>query len=230
MIPGLKTDVLPDTATSTVTGIDIVLNQGVKDIAAYTGCLPTNKKFNVVASKGTATSPYIISTVIANYLTMKGGGLWRNQGTVASPQWKKLNPCTIEWLDANRSNWHEIADGTPEDYAIDGDNLYVVPAASSALSEGLWLFYGKMPDPMSNNAHYPFSGSATELTHLTPFDMAIIYYARSILSPMLNKETGENLSIAEYTKEREEKWGEIKSRPDIAQSEDACLSGSPIRA
>lgn len=227
MMPGMKTDVLPDTSTSTQAGLDLVLNEGVKDISDFTACLPTNKKFNAVASQGTAANPYIISSVIGNFLTMGGGGFLWNEGTATVPQWKKLNPRTIEYLDENRSNWKEVADGTPEDYAIDGDNLYVIPAPVSSLTEGLWLFYSKSPTTMVNANVYPFSGTTTELTHLSKFDMAIIYYARAKISPMLNKETGENLSFVEYKNERQEKFNLLRRRGDLAQV--ATFQGPLIR-
>ena len=128
VIPSLKTDVVPNVTTATQIGLDLVLNEGVKDIAAFTGCLPTNKKFNAVASQGTVANPYKISSVANDYLTMNGGGLAWNAGTAAVPQWKTLNPQTIEWMNENRSNWREIAAGTPEDYLIDNDNIIIVPA------------------------------------------------------------------------------------------------------
>ena len=218
MIPGLKTDVLPDIATSLITGIDIILNLAVRDIASYTACLPTNKKFDATAAQGSVSSPYIISTAIGNYLTMGGGGLWWNQGTSTSPSWKKLNPKTVEYLDENRSNWHEVAAGTPEDYAIDGDNLYVVPAPVSSLSSGFWMFYSKTPSDMSTTTHYPFSGTTTELSHLSIFDMAIIYYARWKSMPMLGKDVIDNYGINQklYHAEREEKFSLLKSNMDLA--------------
>lgn len=221
--PGATTGVIPSDNVL----LDLILNKGVEEIAAYTACLPTNKKFNAVASQGDASDPYIISTVIGNYLTVGGGGLWWNQGSVASPQWKKLYPRTIEYLDENRTNWHEIADGTPEDYTIDGDNLYIVPAPVSSLTSGLWLFYSKTPGTMSDATHYAFSGSTTNLTHLSMFDFAIVYYARSKISPMLNKETGENLSYAEYIKERDEKFDLLKNNADFAQQ--ARFQGPLVR-
>ena len=108
MIPGCKVDVVPDTV------LDLLINEGVKDIAAYTKCLPTNKRFNAVASQGTALNPYVLSSVIGDYLVVDKPGLWWNQGTVAAPDYKKLNPRTQEWLDGNRPNWRDIDDGYPQ--------------------------------------------------------------------------------------------------------------------
>jgi hypothetical protein len=228
VIPSLSTSVMPNLTTATQIGLDLILNEACKDIAAFTGCLPTNKKFNAIASQGDASNPYIISTVIGNFLTMAGGGLAWNAGSATVPQWKTLNPRTIEWMNENRSNWREIADGTPEDYIVDGNNLIVVPAPVSSLTEGFWLFYGKIPTVMSVEGAYPFSGSTVELTHLSPFDMSIIYYARMVISPAFNLQTNENLSLAQYMKERQEKWSLIKSRPDLAQV--AKWQGNLIRA
>jgi len=217
MIPSLKLDVLPDVTTSTQVGLDLLLNEAVKDIAVYTGCLSANKKFNAVASQGTVANPYIISTVIGNFFTPAGGGICWNQGTVAVPQWKTLNPRTIEWMNDNKPNWREIAEGTPEDYVIDGDNVIITPAPDTSLASGFWMFYGKAPVTMTASNVYPFTGNTTELTHLSIFDMAIIYYTKNRIAPMFNKETNENLSLAEYMKEREEKWRLITKRDDLAQ-------------
>jgi hypothetical protein len=217
MVPSLKVDVLPNVTTATQVGLDLILNEGVKDIAAFTGCLSTNKKFNAVASQGTVANPYIISTVIGNYLTMAGGGLCWNQGTVTVPQWKTLCPRTIEWMNDNKSNWREIADGTPEDYVIDGDNIIITPAPVASLTSGLWLFYGKAPTSMVADSSYPFTGSTVEMTHLSIFDMAIILFARNKISPMFNKVTDANITLLEYIKERKEKWELITKRDDLAQ-------------
>lgn len=224
IIPGCKSDVVSDTL------LDIILNAGTKDITAYCECLPTNKKFNAVASQGTAILPYALSSVIANYLCIGGGGLWWNEGDNTTPNWKKLEPRTIEWLDENRPNWHEISDGSPEDYAIDGDNLYVVPAPSAALTNGFWMFYTKMPSEMTSTSAYPFSGTTTEYTHLTPFDFAIIYYARWKILPMLGKEFAQdefNRNQNLYIKERAEKLSLYRRRPDIAQT--AIFQGPAVR-
>jgi hypothetical protein len=214
IIPGCKSDVVNDTL------LDILLNEGVKDITAYCDLLPTNKKFDAVASKGDISNPYLLSSSIGNYLSMGRGGLWWNEGDNTTPKWKKLNPRTVEWLDENRPNWHEIADGTPEEYAIDGNNLYVVPAPVSSLTTGLWLFYNATPNKMTTTSQYPFSGTTVEYTQFSIFDFAIIYFARWKIIPMLGKDSMNddfNRNQNLYIKERAEKLGLSRRRGDIAQ-------------
>jgi len=224
MIPGLKTDVCSDTL------LDSILNAGVRDIATFTQCLPTNKKFNAVADQGNVGNPYILSSVITNFLVAGKGGLYWNRGTVAAPDYFKLNPRTIAWLDANRPNWKDLDSGTPQDYAIDGDNLIVVPAPSASLTNGFWLFYAKSPSSMTVVTQYPFSGTTTEYTHLSMFDMAITYYVRWKAMPMLNKDYIDNYNLAKglYVNERTEKSYLLKRRPDIDNSEDAAFKGPKI--
>lgn len=227
----LKTDVLPDASSALSIGIDIVINEAIKDIAASTLCLPTSKKFNAVASQGTAINPYLISSVIGNFLCAGKGALHWNQGTVAAPQWKRLDPRTVAWLEENRPNWKEISDGSPQEYAIDGDNLYIIPAPVSSLSNALWLFYNQTPSPMSADASCPFSGTTTEMAHLSMFDMAIIYYTRWKCMPMLGKEYNQdNYSLQKnlYINEREEKKAWLKRRPDIANDSYASFKGPKI--
>lgn len=218
-IPGCKTDVVSDTI------LDLLLNEAAKDIVSFTKCLPTNKKFSAVATQGDLASPYVISTVIGDYLMPDKGGLWWNQGTVAAPDYKQLYPRTIAWLDRNRPNWRDISDGSPEDYAIDGNNIIVVPAPVSSLSNAFWLFYIKTSTNMTATTHYPYTGSTTELTHLSIFDLALVKFVAWQVYPMINKTGDSNLSLQEYLKLRQEKTSLLKRRPDIGNSPDAALKG-----
>jgi hypothetical protein len=219
MIPACKTDVVSDTV------LDLFINEAVKDISANAKCLTTTKKFNAVADQGSASNPYVISTVIADYLVADKGGLWWNEGTVAVPDYTQLNARTVAWLNENRPDWQDLSSGYPEDYAIEGNNLYIVPAPVASLTDGFKLFYIKIPSTMINAGSYPFSGSTVEFTHLSMFDFAIIYYCRWKISPAFNKDGTENLSLQEYMKERQEKIYLMNRRPDISNSSDSAFKG-----
>lgn len=204
--PGLKESV----ASNTV--LDLELNNGAKDIAAYCVCLPTNKKFNVVANQ----SEYHLSVVIGNYLVMDKPGLWWNSGTATTTKWEKLDCETLASLDANYPTWRDLSSGSPERYTIDGDIIIISPPPDTALTEGFKLYYGAESVDMTEEGHYPFSGSTTEYTHLSIFDEAILLYAKSKLMPELNKLNDENLTHQKYLAEREEKRKLFKRRPDIS--------------
>lgn len=216
MCPGAKVNVIDNTT------VDLIINEGVKDIAAYTVCLKANKKFAVTADQ----SEYSLSTVIADYLAVDKSGLWWNNGT----QYQPVYPRTLKWLDENKPTWRNLGAASPYDYTIDGDILTVVPKPQTTLTNGFWLYYGKKPTAMSADGHYPFSGSATEWTHLSIFDMAIIKYAKWVIEPILNKDQDANLSYQEYIREREEKKNLFYQRKDIAHSSDVGLRGPSVRA
>lgn len=216
LIPGAKVQVIDNTT------LDLILNMGVDDIAAYTLCLKANKKFDVVASDG----EYDLSVVIADYLGVDKSGLWWYNGT----QWKQLYPRTLQYLDQFRPTWRNLSAGSPQDYTIDADILTVVPKPETAVTEGFWLYYGKVANPMSAEAHYPFSGSTTEFTHLRIFDMAIVLYAKKTIEPMLSKEADANLSLQEYLNEREIKMNMLYRRKDIAHSSDTKFQGPSVRS
>jgi hypothetical protein len=215
LIPGAKIQVI-DNAT-----MDLVLNEGVKDIATYTLCLKTNKKFTVTDGK----FEYDLSTLIGDYLTPDKSGLWWNNGSV----WRQLNPVTLKYLDEFKTNWRSLGEASPMDYSIDGDILTLSPTPNTTLANGLWLYYAERPISMTEDSHYPFSGSATELTHLSIFDFAIILFAKMRLEPMLNKTADANLSMQEYIREREEKMNLLYRRKDVISSSDTRLQGPAIR-
>lgn len=214
MIPGAKLQVINNDV------LDLILNEGVKDIAAYTICLKTNKKFNAEAN----VSEYNLSSKLGDYLTVDKPGLWWYN----TSQWRPVYPKTLKWLDENKPNWRDSSSGSPLYYSIDADILTITPAPDTAATNGLWLYYGKKPTAMTAEGHYPFSGSTTELTHLSMFDMAIIKYAKWCIEPMLNKEGDSNLSLQEYMKERAEKMSLLYKRKDISASPATRLQGPRV--
>jgi len=135
----------------------------------------------------------------------------------------------LAWLDKNRPNWRSLSAGSPQDYSIDGDVLTVVPKPITAVTDGFWLYYGKQAPIMTAPEHYPFSGSTTELTHLSMFDMSIVYYAKWKIEPILSKENSEDLTEMNYKKEREEKFTLFKRRRDVSASDAAKFAGPTVR-
>lgn len=207
----------------TQTVLDLILNNGVRDIAAYTACLKTNKTFTITADD----DDYDLSTVIGDYLVMDKPGLWWYDGT----QWKQLYPRTLKWLDEKRPGWRDYDSDDPENYTIDGDILTLSPPPNTTLANGLKLYYGKAPTDMTIAGHYPFSGSTTELTHLSVFDDAILEYWRWKARLALNKgEDAYKMGESAYVRIREEKFNLFKRRPDISSNKNTRLQGRIVRA
>jgi len=205
-IPAAKSSVLDNTT------LDLILNNAVVDIAAYTCCLKTNKKFAVVADQ----SEYNISSVIGDYLVSDKPGLWWNAGTASAPNWIKIDSATMKSLDNDQPVWRDLESGNPDTYSIDGDILTISPPPDTSLADGFWLYYGKAPVAMSSNDSYPFSGSATEYTHLMIFDESILRYAKWRVDPVFGKEHSNDVTEAAYKREREEKFQLFKQRRDIS--------------
>lgn len=219
----LSRSITPGASTSKVSNalLDIVINSIVLDIASYAKTLKTNKKFNVVADQ----SEYNLSTVVPLYLIPDKPGLWWYDGE----QWQEIYKRSLKWLDVNRPNWRDLDSDDPRDYSIDGNVLTISPPPESALTEGLWLYYAKVPKDMSSTGHFPFSGSTTELTYLKIFDWAIAYGARWKMKPMLSKARDEfNQDRNLYLAQREVAMKQFRRRPDI--NADVRMQGPIVRA
>jgi len=212
--PGAKPQVISDTV------LTLMLNQGALDIASYTMCLKTNIKFDVVSDQ----QEYNLSTVVPKYLNIDKQGIWWNTGS----KWKQLYPRTLKWLDENLNNWRDRSSGTPRYYAIEGDVVTIVDKPDTSLSNGFWIYYAKKPTDMTSDTHYPFSGSTTEYSYLSIFDMAICKYAKWQLAPMLSKEFNADVARKEYLSERLEKKTLLYRRKDIVASPDTKLQGVKI--
>lgn len=221
MIPGAKVSVITNTV------LDLILNNGVRDIAAYTACLKTNETFDVVADD----DEYDLSTEVTDFLVMDKPGLWWNAGTAASPNWLQLHPRTLKYFDKHSPSWRDDDSDDPQEYSIDGDVVTIRPAPDTSLTDGFWIYYGAAPTAMSAAASYPFSGSTTHYTHLDVFDDAILAYAEWQLQKMLNKgQDPYKLKETAYVRIREEKFSLFKRRLDISASKDAKLQGRKIRS
>ena len=126
-VPGYKT------ASNSV--LDLVINNGVKDIATFSACLKKNDTFNVTAE----TMEYALSTELTDFLVPDKPGLWWNAGTAGSPDWQKLDPKTLETLDYDRPDWRDEDSDDPLEYTIDGDVVTIFPKPDTTLADGFWL-------------------------------------------------------------------------------------------
>ena len=214
LIPGAKVSVVKNAS------FNLILNEGVKDIAAYTVCLKANKKFKITADK----YEYSLSSFIGDYVAVDKMGLWWNNGS----KWKQLYPRTLKWFDINRPNWRDLGSGDPLYYSIDSDIVTLSPTPDTTLASGLWLYYASVPSQMEKDSHYPFSGSTTELTHLSIFDYSIIAFARWRILPMVSKDAIADKLYQEYVTEREIKMGMLYRRSDISNTAEMRLRGPRI--
>lgn len=191
--------------------LELLINQGVIDVAAYTKCLKGNKKIDVAEN----VFEYALSEKVTDYLYPDKPGLFWYDGT----DWQDLYTFTLKRLDNEHPLWRDLDAADPLRYSIDGDILTVSPTPDTALSEGFWLYYVKKPVAMTADDQYPFSGTTTEYPHLSIFDMAIVYYVLWKLSPAFNtKEESYIYNQKRYDAEREEKRKLFNRRPDIVSN------------
>ncbi|GAF79529.1 unnamed protein product, partial [marine sediment metagenome] len=186
---------------------------------AYQG----DKKFNVVAEKRT----YLLSANIDDFAAFDEPGLWWNDGTAASPDWKKLDPYTQRSLRDQFPRWMNEDSDSPLRYVQEGDNLQIDPMPNTALSEGFWGFYIKKPKTMTSPSHYPFSGTTTEITIFTVLDDAIIDYVRWKLQHPLSKVEKGIIAEKDYDKSIAERIELFKRRLDISAN-NARMRGPTI--
>ena len=214
-IPGAKLSVVSNTI------LDLTLNQGVADVAAYTLCLKSNQQFNVEAS----SHEYNLSIEVDDYIGVDGPLWWYN-----GSKWREVYPRTLKWFNDNRPNWRNLGEGDPIYYSLDSNIITLTPTPDTTQSNGLWLYYGAKSIDMTSDSHYPFVGGPIEMTHLSIFDYSIIAFARWRILPMLNKNVDAQALYKEYLTEREIKMKQLYRRPDIANARETRLQGPLIRS
>ena len=192
--------------------LELILNLGALEVAQKSICLKTNEKFNSVAGIGT----YNLTSTLTRYLVMDKPGVWYRSSS--SEDYIQLNPTTIKALDNDRPGWRDLDSDDPTDYAIEGDDLIVVPAPSDAITDAFWVYFGQAPQSMTNNTHFPF-GHSTEIYRLKTLQEAILAFwewkaVKALESGIDAYRAAETAFDREFAKQLKS----INRRPDI-QSE-----------
>ncbi len=190
--------------------LDLILNNGARDVASKSICLPTYKQFDTVANQ----SDYDLSSTLTRFLVLDKPGIFYRESTTS--EYIRLDPTTIKWLDENRPSWRDEDPSDPTLYYQNGNTLGLVPAADTTIVKGLWIYYGQVPTSMTVASHYPF-GSGSEITRLVPLQEAILAYASWKLTKAMNKgQDAYRLGENEYKRTLAEKIVEVGRRLEIS--------------
>lgn len=125
------------------------INDGQKEFVRLTKCLEgKTTTFNSVASQ----MEYDLNSLVTDFLIVSddGGVAYNND---------PLDPRDIEWLDKYNDGWRSAAAGTPE-YFYMRQLVYlgIVPKPSSAVTNGIKIYYVPKPTTLSDDADVPFFG------------------------------------------------------------------------
>lgn len=156
---------------------------------------------------------YSISAVAPTYL---GAVKIPVQFKDSDGNWHKVYPKTFPWLAKIYPDWlnADSAD-IPRWYWLEGDDLGFHNKPSTTRASGARIYHLKKATPMTTVDHYPFTGSAVELTALRPLDEAIIAWMRWQLTPAFGQNTDQDLREREFRLKCRRAAMKIKRRPDF---------------
>ena len=219
--PGVKLSTAP------VGVVNNAIQMAANEVAARTLCLPKNQKFNAVAGT-TGVGEYSLTTIDEEFIQIAPSGLYWNQGTAATPDYKQLDAVTLKWLDENRRNWRSEAAGSPQVFYQDGDTLGVFPAPESALTDGFWLYYGLKAYTMTTDDHYPFYGDS-QIARLSVLDRAIILHFKMTALGAADKRDDYSITQKEYEVEIVKAKGILMTNRAVLNSRYNAFMGRKIR-
>jgi len=190
---------------------DILLNEGAREVARLTKCLPVDETFNVVADQ----RKYDLSLVVTRYLLPDKPGLWWYDGG----QWVQMNPTTEKGLNVSKPNWRDSSSDDPHEYYIKGDTLGLEPPPDTDGTDYFKLYFFQKPQPMGANAHYPF-GYTSEISRLSGLSEAILLYWRWKALRIVAKAKDNEIMIAkkDFYEEIMIQENLLAERPDISAS------------
>ena len=185
----------PEATTGLISNVNLNLLLDKASIAtAVRGrALPKNEKVNSVASQ----QEYVVSgasSVLTDddfgAIDLRGGGVLFYNGSRWIGSSKEghgdgeFEPKTWEWLDKNYTGWRSNAAASFPlywylNYGQDASSNLVVglvdkPSASTA--DAIWIHYLGRGKLMTDDTHYPWTGSTTQLKHLEQYEMLLVFW------------------------------------------------------
>lgn len=187
-----------------------LLNEGCDQVNMLCKAYADYTDFNVVAEK----MVYSLALYVPRYLGRDPRGLYIKD---SSDDWKQVKAKTEKHLKKFIPSYLN-ADSVdqPQYYWIEGDNLGFYPPTSTSKEGGARLYHLLKANPMSNDEHYPYSGSTTEITAFKPLDEAIIAYVEWKLKPSYGANTDIDLGYARFIRACQTARRQIKGVPDIS--------------
>jgi len=218
LVPGAKTSVVKTDV------LDLLINEGVRDVNVRVSAYLGNKTFNVTAE----VQEYLMSAHIDDFVGFSEGGLYWNDGTAATVDWKRLTAMSRETLNTQYPQWLNNSSDSPLRYFRDNDSLMIDPKPNTTLASGFWAFYVKKPNDMTAGTHYPFTGTATEITALSVLDEAIIDYVRYKLAIPLEGMQKGMITLQEYEAKVSARADLLNKRLDITANPNLRMRGPYI--
>ena len=193
------------------------LNEGALDMAHRFDAFIKTDTFNTVASTGeyvlSGASPKIDADFLDFYWP-SGGLIYNQTSTVTTPLQDLFK--SEAWLDLNIPDWQNATASDTIIYCALGFDssgnlvLKVYPKSSTA-TPLVKIFYKARGTNMTDNTHYPWTGSTTNLVHTEPFQKALadyclykLYNKKAYMSDMAKSYLASYLAIGEELKKAQE--------------------------
>ncbi len=109
-----------------------------------------------------------------------------------------------------------LSGANPFRYSLDGDVITIHPKPDTTLDDGFKIYYWALSTDMSDDTHYPFTGSTTRDPFLADFEEDLLEYykfrAKQVMGYAGQAEEAKQAFIdrAAFAKKQ------LKDRPDIA--------------
>jgi len=206
-VPGIKS------GSITTALLEQMIQLAADRVAIDLLCLKTNEKFTATIN----VSEYSLNTSVSNFGVIAESGLYYNQGTIASPEYKQLRPITLKWLDEHRAGWRDAGSDTPQYFYQEDDTLGVIPKPSATLANAFWLYFCQRAFQMTTDTQFPFYDTVQE-TRLSILDWAIVLSFKIQALGVLGQVDNYRLAEVAYRTEMDRVDGLLKRNLAIQNS------------
>lgn len=200
--------------------LDLMIQVACDAVAFEVLCVKTNSKFNVTAD----TFEYDTRTLLDNFCAVTEGGLYYNQGTVAVPDWKKLDAYTLQAMEEKFPAWRNLDGDVPQRFWQEDDLICVSPTPADSLANGFWLYYAQKAYTMTSDDHFPFYGTAQN-PRLSVLDSAIGRHFKWQAQGVLGKNDDYRLLENAFYKECDRVEGKLRRNLAVTTNRKLMMQG-----
>lgn len=195
----------------------ILLNRAAQQFLHRTEGYPKSTTFNTVADQ----AEYPLTSAISDYLKIQKSGIWYYNGT----RWTELDPYTMPRLDDDFPTWRNASSGTPMRYAIDSGSIFLNPPPSSNGTDNVKAYHFSKGTDMTADANNIFTGFATELSYLVPYEEIVFDHLRYQVFTMLGQKADAAQYLQQFYLRCQEAKQELLGRLDLEKGDNLSSLG-----
>lgn len=148
-------------------------NNGALRMARLLGLIPTSGSISLTSTSTEGAQSYDLVSNFSSFLKLDvGRGVKYYDGT----DYRILPIRSEAWMDSYVADWHNTDPDEPVVCWKKGNNLYIYQGSSTAITDGLLVYYFAKPTTMTADGDDPFAYGGSDRTDLEDLQEGVVLF------------------------------------------------------